>query len=350
MSAAVNTPVPAHPYVQSVDLFPLTLGDAGDAVSDLQWRLVRLALLTSDAATGSFDASTSAAVSVFQRERGLRCDGICGVETWAAIVEAGFALGDRTLYRRAPMIQGDDVAELQRRLSALGFDPGGVDGIFGDQTAVALSEFQHNVGLVADGICGRETIAELTRLRVRSGGGDLVSSVRERLVASACGASLRGRKIAVGEQGGFATGVGALCRALRAAGAESVPLHHPDESEQAASANRAVADCYVGLHLSPELVGVRALYYRGYRYESETSRLLADLVSTQVAARLEFEDHTTQGMAVPILRETRMPAVVVELGDPGFVVMKVTDLAEAVVSALEQWLMVDWEAKGSSTT
>lgn len=351
MSAAANAPVSAP--VSTKDLayvLPLTFGDAGDAVSDLQSRLVRLGFLSSDEATGCFDVPTGHAVSLFQRQRGLRCDGVCGSDTWAAVVEAGYSLGDRILYRRAPMFHGDDVAELQRRLSELGFDPGGVDGIFGDQTSEAVSEFQHNVGLVVDGLCGHKTIAELTRLTVRRGGGDLVSSVRERLKASARGASLFGRKIAVGERGGFQKGVTALCRALADAGAESLPLHHPDESEQAASANRAEVDCYVGLHLVPEQLGVRTLYYRGYRYESETSRLLADLTSTEIGARLELGDHRTEGMAVPILRETRMPAIVVELGDPGLIVMKVTEVAQAIVTALEQWLMVDWETRGSSTS
>ena len=212
----------------SHDVLPLSLDAAGEAVSDLQSRLVRLGLLEASIATGIFDAETGRAVAAFQRQRGLRCDGVCGRETWAAVVEAGFALGDRSLYRRAPMIHGDDVAELQRRLSALGFDPGGVDGIFGDRTTEALREFQRNCGLAQDGICGHLTVAELKRLTIRPGGGDLVSTVRERLVASARGATLSGRKIAVGEQGGFPTGVSAVCRALATVGAQSFALHHPD--------------------------------------------------------------------------------------------------------------------------
>ena len=72
---------------------------------------------------------------------------MCGPQTWSALVEAGRDLGDRFLYRRTPMLRGDDVAELQQRLSALGFDTGRVDGIFGDLTSAALGEFQRNVGL-----------------------------------------------------------------------------------------------------------------------------------------------------------------------------------------------------------
>ncbi|MGC9960742.1 MAG: peptidoglycan-binding protein [Acidimicrobiales bacterium] len=351
MSPAANAPAPVPGTMNGwAGVLPLTIDSAGEAVADLQSRLVRLGLLEATRATGTFDVVTGGAVAAFQRQRGLRCDGVCGRETWAAVVEAGYTLGDRTLYRRAPMIHGDDVAELQRRLSALGFDPGGVDGIFGDRTATALSEFQQNVGLTVDGICGHLTITELTRLTLRPGGADLVSAVRERLIASARGANLHGRKIAVGEQGGFGTGVGAVCRALTAAGAESLQLHHPDESEQAASANRAAVDCYVGLRLEPHHSSVKTMYYRGYRYESETSRLLANLMREQIVDRLGFQHGSTEGMAVRILRETQMPAVLVELGDPNLVVMKVSELAQAVVNSLEQWLKVDWEAEGSSTT
>ncbi|HXY44433.1 MAG TPA: peptidoglycan-binding protein [Acidimicrobiales bacterium] len=351
MSPASNAPAYLPRLLEgSAEALPIAVDSAGKAVADLQSRLVRLGLLQVREATGIFDAATARAVSNFQRQRGLRCDGVCGRETWAAVVEAGFALGDRILYRRAPMFHGDDVAELQRRLSALGFDPGGVDGIFGDRTTEALGEFQRNVGLPADGICGYLTIAELTRLTIRPGGGDLVSTVRERLVAATRGASLRGRSIAVGEQGGFATGVGAVCRALAGVGAESLQLHHPDESEQAVAANRAGVDCYVGLRLEPQHSSVKTMYYRGYRYESETSRLLANLMREQISERLGFEGGSTEGMAVRILRETQMPAVLVELGDPSLVVMKVAELAQAVVTALEQWLMVDWESGTSSTT
>ena len=52
------------------------------------------------------------------------------------------------------MLRGDDVAELQQRLSAFGFDTGRVDGIFGDMTSAALGEFQRNAGVPVDGIAG----------------------------------------------------------------------------------------------------------------------------------------------------------------------------------------------------
>ena len=323
---------------------PLVPGSAGESVTDLQLRLRRLGFPVGGDLTGTYGPGTEQAVRLFQSQRGLRSDGICGRQTWSAVVEAGFALGDRILYRRWPMLHGDDVAELQRRLSALGFDPGGVDGIYGDQTAEALGEFQRNVGIGPDGICGPRALGELDRLTPRAGGEDLVSQIRERLDAASKPATLRGKRIAVGEGGGFSAGVGAVCRALAAVGADPIGLHHPEESEQAIEANVAGADCYIGLRLEPDHSLVRTMHYKGYRYESETSRRLAELLRFAILARISLGDGGSEGMAFPILRETQMPAVVIELGAPNQVAMHVTDIAAAVVTSLEQWLRLDWES------
>jgi N-acetylmuramoyl-L-alanine amidase len=349
-AASLTRPIGLDAAEADVQVLPLAPGAGGSAIIDLQSRLQRLGRLRTRSITGTYDPETADAVAAFQRQRGLRADGVCGRDTWAAVVEAGYRLGDRNLYLRTPMIHGDDVAELQRRLSTLGFDPGGVDGIFGERTRVAVVEFQRNVGLVTDEICGRLTMSELDRLTVRPGGGDLVSNVRERLIASARGATLSGRRIAVGEQGGFSTGVAAVCRALASVGAETLSLHHPDESEQALSANRALVDCYVGLRLDPDHSSLKTMFYSGYRYESETSRLLATVMRDEISRQLGFDDSSTEGMALRILRETQMPAVLIDLGTPNLVVMRVAELARAVVSSLEQWMMVDWETAGSSTT
>ena len=126
----------------------LQLGDEGEAAADVQRRLERLGFSLGTDAKGAYGVGTRAAVEAFQYRRGLRVDGVCGRQTWSALVEAGRRLGDRFLYRRSPMLRGDDVAELQQRLSALGFDTGRVDGIFGDLTSAALGEFQRNARCV----------------------------------------------------------------------------------------------------------------------------------------------------------------------------------------------------------
>jgi len=87
-------------------VLPLSLGDEGVAVSDVQRRLA--AILNSGGpidADGYFGDATRAAIEAFQHLRGLRVDGVCGTQTWNILVEAGFRLGDRFLYRRTPMLR-----------------------------------------------------------------------------------------------------------------------------------------------------------------------------------------------------------------------------------------------------
>jgi len=56
---------------------------------------------------------------------------------------------------------GPTVMKLQRRLLAQGFKPGGVDGIFGENTRVAVIAFQNASGLLPDGQVGPQTRAAL---------------------------------------------------------------------------------------------------------------------------------------------------------------------------------------------
>jgi N-acetylmuramoyl-L-alanine amidase len=324
-------------------LLPLREGDSGEAVADLQERLGRLGFEHGHDGPGVYGPATAATVQVFQAQRGLRVDGVCDHQTWSSLVEAGFRLGDRLLYRRSPMLQGDDVAEMQRRLSGLGFDPGGVDGIFGDSTHAAIAEFQRNAGLVTDGICGPLTLSELTRVAPVRGGADLVTPLREQLKVTAAPATLSCKKIAIGEEGGFATGVAAVRRALLLAGARSLELHDPDPLAQASAANTAMVDCYVGLRLDPGHESAKTYFYRGFRYESAASRHLAELLVKQAASRLDLQDAGAHGMADVILRRTAMPAVVLELGAPHQVAMRTSGLGRAVRESLERWLSTSEE-------
>lgn len=53
------------------------------------------------------------------------------------------------------------ILDIQRALAAKGFDPGGVDGIWGRRTAAAVRAFQLSKGLLADGVVGPKTAAAL---------------------------------------------------------------------------------------------------------------------------------------------------------------------------------------------
>lgn len=325
------------------DVLPLAEGQSGDAVSDLRARLRVLGLTTDEDGPGQFGPATRAAVEAFQYRRGLRVDGICGSQTWGTLVEAGFRLGDRALFRRYPMLRGDDVAELQQRLGALGFDVGRVDGIFGDNTATGLRDFQRNVGVPVDGIFGPVTVGELIRMQARHRQTELVSNVRAREELRQAAPTLVGRHVAIGEPGGLASTLAAFRRCLIASGARVTAMHHPDDSAQAREANAGLADALVGLRLDPDARGCTTAYYAGYRTESPGGRRLAELVQQRIPRSLGIADCGIRGMSVPLLRETQMPAVIVEIGPPAVVVEQGRTLADALAGAVEAWARSAWE-------
>ncbi|HVC13296.1 MAG TPA: peptidoglycan-binding protein [Acidimicrobiales bacterium] len=323
---------------------PVSEGDAGDAVADIQDRLSVLGFGALSDPGGQFGIATRAALEAFQRQRGLRVDGVCGAQTWQTLVEAGHRLGDRFLFRRTPMLRGDDVAELQQRLCALGFDTGRVDGIFGDATAKALRDFQENSALPVDGILGPGTLLELRRVAARGAAPThLVSTVRARELLRQSPPTLSGRHVAVGERGGLAAPAAALRRRLVARGASVTTLHHPDDSAQARQANSVGADAYLALRLEPDRPGILTAFYSGYRDESVGGRLLAGAIQAFLPPALGVPDLGAHGMSLTVLRETRMPAVMIEVGPAAVAVEHGPALAESLATALAAWVCGPWE-------
>ena len=316
---------------------PLALGAEGEAVRDVQRRLAALGLACAPDPEGTFGAATRAAVEAFQRRRGLRIDAIVGPSTWATLVEASYSLGDRPLYRRATMQRGDDVAELQRRLCALGFDTGRVDGIFGDATQAAVAEFQRNAGLPDDGAVGAVTLEALLRVAPRTADPELVTAVRDRLALRLADPTLSGRAIAIGSSTELSTAAHNLARRLTELGATVTVLEVPDESAQAAAANAASAELFLGLRLTPETAGCRTMFYKGYTYESASGRLLGELLQARLPRVLAIPGDAASGMALAVLRETKMTAVVVEVGPAEAVVRHGDLLATSIAEAVERW-------------
>jgi hypothetical protein len=60
--------------------------------------------------------------------------------------------------------RGNAVRELQQKLTSLGYDTKGIDGIFGANTERAVRQFQKNHGLVVDGIVGPATKKALGKI------------------------------------------------------------------------------------------------------------------------------------------------------------------------------------------
>ena len=138
--------------------------DTGPAVEDVQQRLVTIGLLDPADVDGAFGDTTAEAVQAFCGGAGLPLTDEVTEKVWAALVDASFTLGDRTLYLRMPHFHGHDVLELQHALGALGFACGATDGIFGAFTELALRKFQLNLGLPSDGIAGAYTYAAIRNL------------------------------------------------------------------------------------------------------------------------------------------------------------------------------------------
>jgi N-acetylmuramoyl-L-alanine amidase len=266
----------------------------------------------------------------------VRIDGIVGTLTWERLVEAGRLLGDRVLSTTAPLLRGDDVAELQERLAALGFDPGRVDGIYGAMTRAAVASFQRDAGVGGDGVVGPATLAELRRLAVRHPRSTLVSEVRERSTIEHGRAAHASLSVVLAHAGGLDTLAAATARQVRAKGATASVVVHADEAPLVAAVNEKGAGALVVLRLDPGAAAATALYFRSERSESPSGRRLAELLAAGAAKALATRTET-RGMTLPVLRETRMPAAILEVGPLDRVVERTAQLADAVSDALDAW-------------
>lgn len=318
---------------------PLRHGSTGPDVTDLQVRLGRVGHDVG-AVSGVFDETTEAQLGAFQQHRGLEPSGVCDGPTWAALVEASWRLGDRHLYLHAPMMRGDDVAALQLALGRLGFDAGRVDGIYGSLTHAAVLEFQRNSGLVTDGIVGPDTVDALARIGGRAGAEPVVS-VRERERLRDVSGPLTDRLIMVGDLGGAGTLTAHLARLLRERGARGITVEQQDPSAQARRANEANAMAYVGVHVAPS-PDLLIAHFATTGFESQGGRRLGDeFARTMADAGLGTPARV--GLRLPVLRETRMPAVYVKVGPAAAVVRHTPTLALSLTDALERWLLAPVE-------
>ena len=160
----------------------------------------------------------------------------CDEQTWLALVEASWQLGDRSLYHRSPEpARRRRRPSCRRRSAASASTPGGSTASSGRTTARALDDFQRNVGLPPDGICGHETVHALRAPRRPD---DRAARSPRSARASSCAAARRtlaGRRIVVGPvRRPRHRCRRAVANALRQAGAAVMTLDEPDASAHAA--------------------------------------------------------------------------------------------------------------------
>jgi N-acetylmuramoyl-L-alanine amidase len=331
-------------------MHPLGPGDRGPAVADVQAVLRGLGLLTgtdtghggddgrADGAAG-YDRPTELAIRHFQQVRGLSVDGLVGEETYRALNEARWSLGDRLLrFDPDRPMRGDDVIGLQERLLELGYDAGPADGIFGPGTETGLRAFQRDYGLTADGTCGPATLRALRQLGRKVVGGR-PQLLRQSASMVASGPHLIGRRIVVdpghgGSDPGYTAGetteadlvfdlasriegrlaaVGATVYLTRGRGQD------PTLEERTAFANDARADLFLSLHVdahaSPHARGVSSYYYgTGSGASSTVGEQFANLVRREVVARTGLIDLGSHPKTWDLLRMSAMPAVRLDCG------------------------------------
>jgi N-acetylmuramoyl-L-alanine amidase len=326
---------------------PLRRGDRGPAVADVHAALRSLGLLPPAASDGAdpgleaaeYDTATEFAVRHFQQVRGLSVDGRVGEETYRALSEARWSLGDRLLrYDPERPMRGDDVTNLQERLLELGYDAGRADGILGPETEAGLRAFQRDYGLTADGTCGPGTLRALRQLGRKVTGGR-PQLLRQSASFVESGPHLIGRRIVIdaghgGPDPGFTAGetteadlvfdlASRIEGRLAAAGA-TVYLtrgrsQDPAPAERTAFANDARADLFISLHMdahsSEHARGVASYYYgTGSGASSTVGEQFANLVRREIVARTGMLDLGSHPKTWDLLRMTRMPAVRLDSG------------------------------------
>jgi N-acetylmuramoyl-L-alanine amidase len=331
---------------------PYRLGDTGPVIADIRAKLTVLGLLPGSPEVldgtairaASFDDDTELAVRRFQQERRISVTGQVDDQTYRLLDEARWRLGDRilSLVVNRPMT-GDDVAELQRLLLDKGFDCGRVNGVYDLRTDRAVREFQRNVGLPPDGTCGPATLKALSRLARTVVGGQL-HAMRESEAIHRSGPSLAGKLVVVdpghggdADQGstghglseaktvwdvatrieGRLTALGVQCYLTR--GADGAPKA-ADDLARAGFANGYDADLMISVHCdhhtNPTAAGVATYYYGNdkFGHYSAAGEKFAGLVQREIVARTDLVNCGTHPMTWDLLRHTRMPTVLIELG------------------------------------
>ena len=144
----------------------LRRGYTGDDVITVQQRLKELGYYTGSI-DGVYGSGSIAAATAFQKNNGLKVDGLTGPEHYAACFPArgqlGVAAGSSgsssssgAYVKLKSGDKGTEVKKLQQALKDLGYNVS-ADGTYGPITVAAVTAFQKLNGLDDDGIAGAKT-------------------------------------------------------------------------------------------------------------------------------------------------------------------------------------------------
>ena len=229
--------------------------------------------------------------------------------------------------------------------SRLGFDAGRIDGIFGPDTHRAVCDFQRNSGLLEDGVCGIAT----TRLVVAVPRPAMAPGSRRCASWSRCASdddspsSRRRRAVRWPRRRRPPDRASTAC-SRRPRGAQRRPRCVAASPRRQPVRGRRLHRARGG-HGTHAVGGL--LRHRGLRVDRRSP--LAGLLE-QGLAGLSIAVGSADGMRLPILRETRMPAILCTIGPFGrWQTPLRSEVAEAVAGAVECWIRLTVDLTRHST-
>lgn len=235
----------------------------GEDVLELQQRLNAMGF-SCGREDGQLGPHTDAAIREFQRNTGLRADGVCGPDVFRALGR---------LRRTAGQQSGQPVRE------------------------------RYSLSDIRTGMRGKIVVIDPGAART-----DTRESLDEASICADLAARIEGRLTAVGTQV-------VVSRPLAAPNAADA------EAARAAFCNEVGADLLVNLTLAddPDRPGGVATYYYGREHAtgSVPGQLAAGLLLDGIIARTDLGDQGRHARTWDLLRMTRMPAVRVEIGNLG---------------------------------
>lgn len=368
----------------------LNVGDKSPRVAEVRGALARLGMLEdfqgalADSNTQQwseqeeyFDETLATALRAFQQQRGIIADGVINETTLRALREASYKLGNRVLSLQQTQYVGDDVSELQSQLYDLGFYTSRVDGHFGPETHQAVSQYQFEYGLNADGVVGPDTLRALSYLGRRITGGS-PNSIREKEKIRAAGPQLSGKRVVIdpgcgGDDDGMVVQgpfgsiteqdilwdlANRLEGRMISAGMETILSRtrsaNPSDPERADIANAFGADLMISLRTdsypNERAHGVASFYFGSdIGSNSMVGEKLSGYIQREIAARTDLLNCRTHARTWDILRLTKMPTVQVVPGyltNPGDAAAlaspEVRDIiAEAIVVSVKRLYLMD---------
>ena len=292
------------------------------SISAVQSRLIRLGYDIPENEISELGPETLRALKAYQEIHGLPVTSEIDSNTWDELITSAYRLGDRLLYERQPMFRGDDVTELQHRLNSLGFDSGREDGVFRPETAKALRDFQRNMAVSADGICGPNSVIALAR--VSTFASSSANSIREKLKWQLRKDSDTYR-VGISIDPSFTVLGDRLIKELFELGMK-VPLYCEggEQTDIATQANENNIDFLFSITPS-SLVGAG----------------LAGTIQHELSKILKSDPDDIVGRMYPLLRSSKMPSVIIELCDTSDISMiklireQSTQIASAIAKGID---------------